>query len=57
VTGNPRLLTTGFSSRREGFEVAAGEEEVFTMANYADGYEIWIRVEATDKSLPVRSAA
>lgn len=55
---NPRFFSRGISfCRREGYKLAAGQEEVFTMANYADGYEIWIRVEATDKALPVRSPA
>jgi hypothetical protein len=39
---------------REGYAVK-GNGDGFTIASYADGYELWLRVEATADALLVRS--
>jgi hypothetical protein len=39
---------------REGYAVT-GNPDGFIIASYADGYELWLRVEATPDALLVRS--
>uniref|UniRef100_A0A7S0Z0T3 Uncharacterized protein n=1 Tax=Hemiselmis tepida TaxID=464990 RepID=A0A7S0Z0T3_9CRYP len=40
----------------EGYLAADTNGEGFYLANYADGYELWLPVEPTARSLPTRSA-
>jgi len=43
------------SVNAEGYKVSDSNTEGFYLANYADGYELWLAVEPTPRALPTRS--